>query len=204
MQTEATQQSDIVTPAEVLHFWIDEAGPKGWYLSDPEFDDQIRTRFLATWQAAKACKLSGWTQTPRDTLALLIVLDQFPRNMFRGHGDSFATDAAARAVAKKAIEKRWDMRLPEPERQFFYLPLMHSECLVDQDRCVRLVLSRMPETGAGTLPHACAHRQVIRDFGRFPYRNAALDRNNREEESVYLDQGGYAHTVRQLQEKASA
>ena len=198
MQTQTkAAPAQVVTPEQVLDFWM-SAGPQGWYLSDPAFDDQIRAQFEPTWHAAHAGAMPPWAKSAEGALALLILLDQFPRNMFRGHGDSFATDSAARRLAKKAIDQSWDMRIPEPQRQFFYLPLMHSECLVDQDRCVRLVLTRMPDTGANTLPHARAHREVIRDFGRFPYRNDALGRKSRPDEVSYLELGGYAHTLRSL------
>ncbi len=181
----------------VLDFWLG-SGPHSWYRSDPAFDAVIRTQFLSTWQAAKAGLLRSWTRTPRMTLALLIVLDQFPRNMFRGMAASFATDAQARAVAKTTIQKGWDTCIPEPERQFIYMPLMHSEFLADQDRMVRLVLMRMPEIQHNILPHARAHRAVIRAFGRFPNRNAALGRRSRVDETSYLELGGYGHTLRRF------
>ena len=131
-------------------------------------------------------------------MAYLIVTDQFPRNMFRGTGRAFATDGAARAAAKAAIAKGWDRRIDPPARQFFYLPLMHSECLVDQDRCVRLMMERMPDSEDNLL-HAKAHRDVIRRFGRFPYRNEALARHDTGPEAAYLAEEGYGGTVRTLQ-----
>ncbi len=130
--------------------------------------------------------------------SFLILVDQFPRNMFRGSPDAFATDSKARSEAKKAIDKKWDLRLPEPERQFFYLPLMHSECLCDQERCVRLMLTRMPESGEISLVHAKAHREVIRKFGRFPFRNEALDRGYTVPELEFIEEGGYGAAVRAL------
>lgn len=124
----------MVRPTDVTRFWIDEVGPAGWYRSDTELDDSIRNGFHETWQQVAAASCDGkdldeWMMSPETTLALLIVLDQFARNMFRDDPRSFATDAKARAVTKKAIDRGWDLRIPCPERQFFYMPLMHSECL---------------------------------------------------------------------------
>ena len=182
----------------LLAFWIDEVGPKGWYKNHPEIDQRIREAYGALWERARNGDRLGWTAHPRSTLALLILLDQFPRNMFRGDGQAFATDRQAVAVAKQAIARGWDMRTAEPERQFFYLPLMHSECLADQDRCVRLILERMGETDAEHLLHAKAHREVIRRFGRFPTRNRDLGRADSAKESHYLGNGGYGAVVNDL------
>ncbi len=189
----------MTTPQEVLAFWIDEVGPEGWYKSDPALDDEIRSRFLDTWQKAKAGGLTSWMSNAPDVLAYVILTDQFPRNMFRGEGIAFSTDKAALAAAKCAIDKGWDMRIDEPQRQFFYLPLMHSESQMDQDRCVRLMLTRMPKGGRSNLLHAKAHREVIRRFGRFPYRNAALSRTDTSPEQAFHKAGGYGALVRELQ-----
>ncbi|SIO08239.1 Uncharacterized conserved protein, DUF924 family [Rhodovulum sp. ES.010] len=183
---------------EIIDYWLNEVGPAGWYKSDPEVDAEILGRFKTDWEAAHAGDLHDWSTNPRGALAFLILTDQFPRNMFRGDWRAFATDALARAAAKHAIEMTFDMRHPEPERQFFYLPLMHSECLMDQDRCVRLMLTRMPETGADNLLHAKAHRELIRRFGRFPFRNAALHRGSSPEEIAFMEQGGYGACVEEL------
>ncbi|MFV0359798.1 DUF924 family protein [Tropicimonas sp.] len=187
-------------PAEVAAFWIDEVGPKGWYEVSDRLDAEIRERFLPTWEAALAGDLDGWAEDAATVLAFLVVTDQFPRNMFRGDGRSFATDPLARAAASYAIERRWDLTVREPGRQFFYLPLEHSEMLSDQDRCIRLITERMPETGAENLLHARAHRQIVARFGRFPFRNAALGRLTLPSEQVFLDQGGYGAVVRAMQE----
>ncbi|MBE3640504.1 DUF924 family protein [Mangrovicoccus algicola] len=187
---------------DVLDFWIEEVGPAGWYRAEDAIDATIRNRFGAAWHMAQAGGLPEWSATPEGTLALLILLDQFPRNMFRGEGRAFSSDAQARAVAKKAVEKGWDLRIPEPQRQFFYLPLMHSECLIDQERCIRLMMERMPETGADNLLHARAHREVIRRFGRFPHRNPDLDRNTTAEEARFLEEGGYGQVVQTLRQAA--
>jgi uncharacterized protein (DUF924 family) len=189
----------MVGPADVLNYWLDDIGPARWYETDSGLDDDIRDRFLIAWTAAAEGSYSMWLTYPSGALAYVILTDQFPRNMFRGTGRAFATDRPALAAAKSAISRNWDLRIDEPARQFFYLPLMHSENLCDQDRCVRLMCQRMPQTGQEHLLHARAHREVIRQFGRFPYRNTALNRASTVPESTYVSNGGYGSTVRQLQ-----
>jgi uncharacterized protein (DUF924 family) len=189
----------MVKPEEILAFWLDEIGPKGWYATDPALDQTIRDRFEQAWRQAQQGGYSLWLTYPSGVLAYLILMDQFPRNMFRGEGRAFSSDRAALAAAKCAIDKGWDMKIDEPARQFFYLPLMHSESQTDQDRCVRLMLTRMPSAGAGNLVHAKAHREVIRRFGRFPYRNAALARTDTEHEIDFERAGGYGSVLREMQ-----
>lgn len=186
-------------PEEILSFWLDEIGPDGWYKDDPTLDQTIRDKFEAAWQHACEGSFSLWLTYPSGALAYIILMDQFSRNMFRGTGKAFSTDRAALAAAKSAIDKGWDMRLDEPARSFFYLPLMHSENLCDQDRCVRLMCERMPKHGVDNLLHARAHRAVIRQFGRFPTRNAQLGRMSTKLEAEYLQRGGYGETLRSLQ-----
>ena len=183
---------------EIISFWIDDVGPKGWYSGGAELDADIRSRFEPAWNEAMAGDCGLCITTPDAALAYCILTDQFPRNMFRGHGKSFASDGRARAVAKKAISHNWDMRIPEPQRQFIYMPLEHSENLMDQDRAVRLFLTRMPENGAGLLPHAQAHRSIIRKFGRFPARNEALGRSSTDAELAWLEAGGYRSELQAL------
>jgi uncharacterized protein (DUF924 family) len=134
---------------------------------------------------------------PKGALGLIILTDQFPRNMFRDSPRAFASDARALRIAALAINHAWDLRVAEPMRQFFYLPFMHSEMLTDQDRSVRLFKARMA-TGDNLL-HARAHREVIRRYGRFPYRNAALGRISTPQEDVFLASGGYGAIVQELQ-----
>lgn len=189
----------MMGPEEILSFWLDEVGPSGWYRSDDALDEEIRSRFLTTWEAACAGKFSLWLTYPTGVLGYIILTDQFPRNMFRGQAKAFSSDRVALAAAKSAIERNWDMRIDGAPRQFFYLPLMHSENLCDQDRCVRLMCERMPEDAADNLLHARVHREVIRQFGRFPYRNAALSRNDTQAEKAYAERGGYSETLRKLQ-----
>ncbi|MEM6386860.1 MAG: DUF924 family protein [Pseudomonadota bacterium] len=194
----------MIGPDEVLAFWLDEIGPEGWYAGGDALDQKIRDTFADLHDRACAGALSLWLTYPAGTLAYIVLTDQFSRNMFRDTEKAFGTDAIAKAAAKAAISKGWDMRIDEPARQFFYMPLMHSEILEDQDRAVRLFKTRMPETGDHNLPHARAHREVIRKFGRFPTRNAALSRDTSADEQVYLDEGGYGAIVRQIKETSVA
>ncbi|ABA79130.1 DUF924 family protein [Rhodobacter sphaeroides] len=185
-------------PVAVLDFWLGEVGPEGWYAVDPEVDETIRERFGDLWQAARDGGLDHWTEGTVGSLAFLILTDQFPRNMFRGSAEAFATDPLARDCARKAIAADWDLGAPEPERQFFYLPLEHSEAPEDQAEAVRLFQERMPETGTEGLLHAHAHAAIIARFGRFPFRNAALGRTSTPEEEAFLAEGAYAAEVRRL------
>mgnify|MGYP001026689619 CR=1 FL=1 len=188
----------MCTPEEVLEFWLDEVGPDGWYGGTEALDQKIRDRFLDSWKEACAGAHSLWLTYPSGTLAYIILMDQLPRNMFRGQAQAFASDNAAIAAAKCAVDKGWDMKIDEPARQFFYLPMMHSENLCDQERCVRLMLTRMPEYGASNLLHAKVHREVIRRFGRFPYRNEALSRDTTAPEAAFVAEGGYGAVLQQL------
>jgi uncharacterized protein (DUF924 family) len=178
----------IAAPDDVLTFWR-AAGPEKWFEKDETFDRDIRDRFLETYEAAAAGRLADWERTPEGALALLIALDQFPRNMFRGEARAFATDALARAVAGRAIERGFDKRYEPREATFFYLPFEHSEAIADQERCVTL----FGATGdADLLKWAELHADIIRRFGRFPHRNAVLGRATTAEEQAFLDDGGFA------------
>ena len=179
-------------PNEITTFWIKDVGPAGWYDSSDELDNTIRNRFMADWEAARGGSRDDWRDTPDGALAFLILTDQFPRNMFRGDARSFATDPAARACADHAIARGLDMQIVLPDRQFFYMPFMHSEAMADQDRCIALMAERMADTpGQGDTLHARVHRAIIERFGRFPYRNDALGRDTTEEERVFMEDGGY-------------
>ena len=184
---------------EITEFWIG-VGPEAWYRRDDDFDAEIRARFGAAWQRAAAGAMDHWINAAPTALALMILLDQFPRNMFRADPRAFATDAKVLGLAKDALEMGHDLRIPEPERQFFYLPFMHSEDLADQTRAIELIETRMPQTGQGNVTHARAHAEIIRRFGRFPYRNADLGRDMTAEEQAFLDAGGYGSVLRSLQE----
>ena len=172
-----------MTPHDILDFWTRQHGPEDWYKSDPALDEAIRSRFLSAWEQLEAGGLTEWIDGPDEALAYIILADQFPRNMFRDDPRSFATDPAARAAARRAIEEGWDLAIEEPTRQFFYLPFMHSEDLPDQTRSVELYEAL---GDAGSLDYAIQHRDIIEKFGRFPHRNAALDRPNTPDEAEFL------------------
>lgn len=196
----------MVQADDVLRFWLDECGPELWYKQDIELDARIRERFLEAWEGAREGRYSLWLTYPTGTLAYIVLTDQLSRNMHRGLREAFCTDRAALTAAKMAIDKGWDLKIDEPARQFFYMPLMHSENLCDQDRCVRLMHDRMTASEGDNLLHARAHRDVIRQFGRFPTRNADLGRGCTASEKSYLENGGYGAVVRGLQslEEAAA
>lgn len=191
--------TEKVTPQTIRTYWLQTLVPKDWYVENPEVDATIRERFLGTWQAASAGGLQDWLNDADDLLAFIILCDQFPRNMFRGDGRSFATDELARAATGRAIANGWDLAIAEPARQFIYITLMHSEDLGDQDRAVEMFATRMPETGANNHDHALAHRWVIAKFGRFPYRNAALGRASTSQEDTFLAEGGYRIALQAVQ-----
>ncbi len=177
----------VASADDVLTFWR-AAGPKKWFKKDAAFDAEIAARFLPTYEAAAAGKLQEWETSADGALALLIVLDQFPRNMFRGSARAFAADISARSVAGRAIARGCDLQAKEAERSFFYLPFEHSEELADQERCVALARA----TGdADTLKWAELHADIIRRFGRFPHRNAVLGRATTAVEQEFLDGGGF-------------
>lgn len=184
------------TARELLDFWL-EVGPDGWYRADDTLDETIRKRWGPLWEEARLGGLEAWNFAPKSCLALVILLDQFPRNMFRGDARAFATDARALRVAKGAVLHRRDRKVDLPERQFFYLPFEHSEMLVNQDQGVRLFLISFGRESL-YLKHARAHREIIRRFGRFPFRNAALGRESTPEEVAFLGEGGYQSVVEKL------
>jgi uncharacterized protein (DUF924 family) len=179
-------KSNSPIPAEILTFWR-EAGRDRWYEKDEEFDAEVRRRYLDLWGAAAAGELSSWEASDEGALALVIVLDQFPRNMFRGEARAFASDAAAREVAGRAIARGADARIEPLLQEFLYLPFMHSEHLADQLRCVELFRS-----SEDNLKYAEQHADIIRRFGRFPHRNRVLGRATTPEEQAFLDAGGFS------------
>ena len=183
-----TSDPTTLAPADVLAFWR-AAGPDKWFAKDDAFDAEIAARFGALWRAAANNELASWETTPEGALALVIVLDQFPRNMFRGQARTYETDAVARAVADRALERGFDRMVPQLERQFFYLPLMHSEILADQERC--LLLARALGDDEVT-KYAEIHTDIVRRFGRFPHRNSMLGRATTPDEQAFLDAGGFA------------
>ena len=175
-------------PNDVIGFWR-QAGPEKWFKKVAAFDEAIRLKFEPTHHRAARGEYDGWAETAEGALALLILLDQFPRNLFRGSAHQFATDPKARAVARAAIERGFDRDIDPALRNFFYLPFEHSEDLADQDYGVVLCA----ETGEpDDLKWAKLHRDIIARFGRFPHRNAALGRTTTPEEQEFLDEGGFS------------
>lgn len=172
---------------QVLAFWR-AAGPLLWFAKDPAFDAAFRDAFLAAHEAAACGALAHWRATPDGALALVILLDQFPRNAFRGTPRMYATDEAARAVADASIALGHDQAVDADLRLFFYLPFAHSERLADQERSVALCRALR----ADDLRHAEGHREIVRRFGRFPHRNPILGRPTTVAEQEYLDRGGFA------------
>jgi len=176
------------TADEIVSFWR-TAGPDRWFNKDPAFDEEIRQRFLDTYEAAAAGKLAGWEQNAQGALALLILLDQFPRNMFRGDARAFVTDPLARAIAAGAIVRGFDSQVPSDMRTFFCLPFQHSEDLADQERGIAFFKAI---ADVENLKWAELHADIIRRFGRFPHRNAILGRTTTPDEQAFLDGGGFA------------
>lgn len=184
--------SDMITPADVVAFWL-QAGPKAWFAKDDAFDEQIRARFGPLHLRASTGELGGWAATAEGALALLLLLDQFPRNMYRGSAHAFATDPLARSVAEAALARGFDQAVDPILRPFFYLPFEHSERLADQDRGVALCQKLKDDAGdADTLRWALLHRDIIARFGRFPHRNRCLGRQTTPEEQAFLDGGGFS------------
>lgn len=176
------------TPADIVDFWR-KAGPDRWFTKDAAFDAEIGARFLAVHEAAAAGRLADWEYSAQGALALLILLDQFPRNMFRGQARAFATDPMARAIAAGAIVRGFDAQVSPELRGFFYLPFEHSENPADQERGLAFFKAAGDADG---LKWAEIHADIIRRFGRFPHRNAALGRVTTPEEQAFLDGGGFA------------
>jgi len=179
--------SNHPTAASVLAFWR-EAGPKKWFRKDPGFDAEFRERFLTGHEAAARGDLDDWSATADGTLALLVLLDQFPRNAFRGSERMFATDAKALEIARHAIATGMDQQVDAELRNFLYLPLMHSESPTDQQQAVALT----EPLDADSHRFALLHQDIIERFGRFPHRNAVLGRATTPAEQAFLDQGGFA------------
>ncbi|MEJ8813275.1 DUF924 family protein [Variovorax ureilyticus] len=177
----------LPTARDVVLFW-QEAGPSRWFDKDDAFDAEFKSRFEAAHHAAATGALDGWAVDAEGALALMVLLDQFPRNAWRGSGHMFATDGKALAIARAAIDAGHDRQVDPPLRPFFYLPFMHSEVLADQERSVVL----NAELDANTQRFAVLHRDLIARFGRFPHRNRMLGRSTTPEEQAYLDGGGFA------------
>ncbi len=174
----------------VLKTWFDDLQEKDWFMPSEAVDSLIKTRHLADYQALSQnpATAAAWLLTPDTSLAAVLVLDQFPRNIFRGNKQSFAADWLALDTAQKAIALGHDLDTPVARRVFYYLPYEHSETLADQEDAVRLIADRA--NIATYLKYAESHRDIIRRFGRFPHRNAILGRSSTPEEIDYLSNGG--------------
>jgi uncharacterized protein (DUF924 family) len=182
------QRSALPSAADVLAFWR-ALGPQRWFVKDAAVDAEIREKFESLHAAATAGLLGDWEDDASGAFALIIVLDQFSRNMFRGSAAAFAADPLARAAAGRAIGRGFDRQFANPERRFFYLPYMHSEALADQERCRELCRAAVDDGG---VKFAELHVDIIHRFGRFPHRNAVLGRVTTPEEQAFLDSGGFA------------
>lgn len=178
----------LASAADIVEFW-QKAGPDRWFEKDVAFDEEVRRRFLTTHEAAAAGKLAVWENSAQGALALLILLDQFSRNMFRGETRAFAADPLALSITARAIMRGFDAQVPSELRQFFYLPFVHSEILNDQEHALALYRAAGDADG---LKWAQVHVDIIRRFGRFPHRNKVLGRSTTPEEQAFLDAGGFA------------
>ena len=186
------------SPQDILDFWFgreDEPGygefRDAWFQKNEDFDHEVTSRFDEDYERAADGELDGWREEARSALALVILLDQFPRNMFRGDGKTHAMDAKALAAAEYAVERALDRELPAFQRMFLYMPFMHSEDIETQRRSIELFERLAAEDGAPDLTsYATGHRDIVEKFGRFPHRNAILDRETTLEEAEFLTQPG--------------
>ena len=199
----STPPNSLPAPAAILSFWF---GPptdpdyghyrKAWFTKSADFDKQIRQQFLGDYEKAAAGEYASWQAEPLSAVALLLLLDQFPRNLFRGEPRSFATDAQALGVAQQLVNTGIDKTLMPAHRFFVYVPFEHSEDIAHQNRCVELMSALVHEEGdldeglKGGLDYAIRHRDVIERFGRFPHRNEILGRQSTPAEVEYLKQPG--------------
>jgi uncharacterized protein (DUF924 family) len=182
-----TRRAVAAQPQDVIEFWK-QAGPALWFAKNPEFDRRFRVRYRALYDSAAHGELAEWQRTPEGALALVLLLDQYPRNSFRNTPRMYATDELARKVADAAIAAGYVQQAPRELQKFFVLPFAHSEDLADQERAVSLAR----RIGPDDLAHAEHHRDIVKRFGRFPHRNKILGRESTPEEQHYLDNGGYA------------
>jgi uncharacterized protein (DUF924 family) len=172
---------------EIVEFWFSAAVKARWFKPTPEFDAQLRDKYSALLRAARAGELHDWADTAQGALALILLLDQLPRNIYRGDAESFAGDAQALSVARQALVSGFDTDVDVEQRQFFYLPFMHSEELADQEQCVALCEATRAEEN---IKFARLHRDLIARFGRFPHRNRVLNRESTDAELDYLASDG--------------
>ena len=180
------------TPRDVVGFW-QSAGPEKWFAKNAKFDEAIALKFEPVHHAAARGEYDGWAASAEGALALLLLLDQFPRNLYRGSAHAFATDPKALAIARAAVASGHDRAVEPILRRFFYLPFEHSEAMADQEEAMRLFGLLKDETGdADSLRWAQVHLDIIERFGRFPHRNACLGRESSSEELAFLAEGGFS------------
>lgn len=177
------QHGDLEAAHELLDFWFSDKAKKRWFKSTVEFDNELRGKYAGLYQAARRGELDYWRNAVESALALVILFDQIPLNIFRNQPQSFATDGLARDVAEDVIARGWDKTLNDEQKAFLYLPFMHSEEMADQDRAVALYSSAGLEHN---LRYAIHHREIVRRFGRFPHRNAILGRPSSDDELAWL------------------
>lgn len=171
-------------PNDIVKFWFEEIDSKLWFNSTPDFDNQLRDRFEAAYLAAINNELQDWQNSPEGCLALVVLLDQFPLNMYRGKAESFAGEEKSREIARRALERKFDQALSGVQKAFLYMPFMHSEKLQDQDLSVSLYEKARLEQNLRFARH---HREIVKKYGRFPHRNKILGRDSTEAELAYLD-----------------
>lgn len=172
-----------ITPEEILDFWYSPQIIPQWFASSHELDREIRIKYAATWEMALTGELNKWRNTPSGCLALVIILDQLPLNMFRGQAKSFESERQAVEIAWHAVKNNYDKKIEREKLSFLYMPFMHSEYLAEQDLAVKLYTESGLEESIKFAEH---HRNIIRQFGRFPHRNAILGRESTEQELMYL------------------
>ena len=181
-------EADIDRVQNILGFWWD-SGPEKWFARSDAFDEDLRRRFLEDVEAAACGALDHWIEAPDAALALILLLDQFPRNLYRQSAQAFASDAKALAMAEEALERGYPQRFPKQGRSFFYMPFMHAEDLQAQLRCVELFRA---EDLKENHYYALIHMEAILRFSRFPHRNAVLGRETTPQEAAYLASGGFS------------
>lgn len=179
----------MIRPRDVLDFWFG-AGPEKWFAKSDAFDAEIRRRFGEAHAQAAEGKLDGWAVDAQGSLALILVLDQFSRNLWRNDHRAFAQDQKALGLADEAVRRRYDVETPVTARKWFYMPYMHAEDLAAQERGLTYFAQRLDDPE--TMKFAVEHADIIRRFGRFPHRNAVLGRETTPEEQSFLDAGGFA------------
>lgn len=189
MSAPLTDRPSIEAGEAILNFWFEETKPYQWFRRDHAFDKEVKERFGALHNASSKRRLDSWRAHSRFSLSLIILLDQFSRNIYRDDPRAFAHDTMALSVAREAIHRRFDQLYAPKERAFFYMPFMHTEAIDVQEECVALFKARLP--GTMNIPFAIQHRDIVKKFGRFPHRNKLFDRTSTPAEITFLRAGGF-------------